>query len=101
MFEPLNIQISQDMLQIEVSRSAALQVSRSAALHEMRYAAMKAAAERGVADGKAASESRIAWELAHSHLAATKLQTQTREQLEPDVQNITTKLAGSKVVAMP
>ena len=89
------------MLQIEVSRSAALQVSRSAALPEMRNAVMRAAAERGAADAKAASESRIAWELAHSHLAATKLQTQTREQLEPDVQNVTTNLAESKVVAMP
>ena len=81
------------MLQIEVSRSAALS--------EMRNAAKRTAAERGAADARAASEYRIAWELAHSHLAATKLQTQTREQLEPDVQNVTTKLTESKVVAMP
>lgn len=72
--------------------------SPSAALQQMRYVAMKAAAERGAADAKAASESRIAWEIAHSHLAASALlQTQTREQQEPNVQTITTKLAESNV----
>jgi hypothetical protein len=76
--------------------------SRSA-LQEMRYAAMKAAAmkasaERGAADAKAASQSRIAWEIGLWHVAASALlQTQTREQQEPHVRNITTKLAESNV----
>jgi hypothetical protein len=71
--------------------------SRSA-LQEMRYAAMKAAAERGAADAKAASQSRIAWEIGLWHVAASALlQTQTREQQEPNVRNITTKLAESNV----
>ena len=83
------------MLQIEASRSGALQVSRSA--QEMRYAAMKAAAERGAADAKAASESKIAWEIGHSHLAASALlQTHTQQQ-DPNVQNIRTKVAESHV----
>ncbi len=47
-------------------------------------AALKAAAEQGAADAKAAAKARAVWDLTHSHLAATATMQTQRQQDECD-----------------